>query len=220
MTFVVNHVYRFELGTSYTAVVAKLLEYARQFKEWRVDSEFIVDATGVGHPVIDDLRSVGLEPIAVTVHGGQKEQHDNQWDYSVPKRDLVGAAQLLLNKKLLEIVDQPLKETLEKELRSFQVDVSKGHDTYGNAESGPWRVAENDDIVFALSLACWRAHKVFKDDIRVSFGPVEIPRGDGDVTDPTKQSAFESAGSADKAFWDREHDENARARRDMFGKKR
>jgi hypothetical protein len=195
VTFIVNHVYRFELGTPYTVIEAKLIEYYTQFKAWGYDWDLIVDSTGVGRPVIDSLRSAGLKPIAVTVHGGVKEQHDTQWDYSVPKRDLVGAAQLLLGKKLLTIADQPLKETLEKELRSFQVDVSKGHDTYGNAESGPWRIAENDDIVFALSLACWRVHHVFRDDIRVPFGPVSVGRADDD-------EPFHSM------FWDREHKAN------------
>lgn len=143
----------------------------------------------------------------MTIHGYTNTHYD-KWAWHVPKRDLVSSAQLLLAKKLLKIADSPLKETLEKELMSFQVDVSKGHDTYGAAESGPWRLGKNDDIVLALSMACWWAQRQLARRGSATYGPVAISPEDHDEDSP-----FFSM------FWDRERRDNRefRQRRGLRG---
>jgi hypothetical protein len=194
----VNHVYRFDLGTPYPIIEAKLIEYAKQFIAWGVEWDIIIDSTGVGRPVTDSLIAAGLDPVAVIIHGGTNTYYD-KWSWKVPKRDLVSGAQVLLGKKLLKIADGPLKETLENELRSFEVDVSKGHDTYGAAESGPWRLGKNDDIVLALCLAYWRAKRQLKK--RITYAPVTVSSGDDDEDSPYHSM-----------FWDREHKESKKFR--------
>ena len=73
----------------------------------------------------------------------------NSW--SVPKRNLVSAAQVLLQQGRLKIAaGLPLAATLSQELADYQVRISQaGHDSY-SAPSG-----QHDDLLMALSLVCW-----------------------------------------------------------------
>ena len=59
------------------------------------NSTLVVDATGVGRPVVDMLYASGLNPIAVTITGGDSV-HLTDGIWRVPKRDLVGLLQVLL----------------------------------------------------------------------------------------------------------------------------
>lgn len=63
--------------------------------ELRGRSQLIVDATGVGRPVLDMLRSSELQPVAVTIHGGAKVQGSRRAP-RVPKRDLVNCVLVAL----------------------------------------------------------------------------------------------------------------------------
>jgi len=197
----VNHIGRAELGTPYPAIEAKLVEYAEQFDERNITHSLIVDATGVGRPIVDSLRAAGLKPVPVIVHGGNAVNYSNGY-FNVPKRDLVGSAQLLMAKKLLHIAkNAPLAQVLENELKSFVVDMSTGHDKYGAAESGSWRMNAHDDILFALSLACWyclRQHPITKPTL---FNPVVVSAADSDEDSPYYSQ-----------FWAREHEEIRRFR--------
>ena len=73
--------------------------------------------------------------------------------YRVPKRDLVSAAQVLLQSGRLKIASGlPEAETLKRELLNFRVkiDPKTAHDSYDH-----WRENEHDDLVLATALACW-----------------------------------------------------------------
>lgn len=116
----------------------------------------VVDQTGVGRPVVDMLREVGLYPIAVTITGGDSVSGEHP-EYRVPKRDLVTAVQVLLQSERLRIASS-LKEaqTLVNELLAFRVSINlkTGHDSYGN-DVGAWRENPHDDLVLATAIACW-----------------------------------------------------------------
>ena len=135
----VRYIERMPLGTPYPAVVDRVREIVQSDDLYR-DCALAVDATGVGAPVVDMLRAARLdcELIAVTITGGGKENAG-----SVPKRDLMAGVELLLEKGQLRIGRQ-LRESsrLSRELVSMRT----GKDS-----------AEHDDLVIALSLACWRA---------------------------------------------------------------
>jgi hypothetical protein len=146
---------RLPLGTSYQDIARHIKDRIHELEEdlgGRVT--LIVDATGVGRPVIDMLMEDGLKPVAVTVTAGHKVVVDDG-EYHVPKRDLVSAAKVMLGKEELKIADgTPYADVLVHELEVFQIKVNiAGHDTY----EAPWRVGEHDDLVFSLSLACWWA---------------------------------------------------------------
>ena len=69
--WVVRHLERMPLGTAYTAVTARVVELA-QHKALVGNCRLVVDATGVGMPVVDMLRAArpGCEIAAVLITGG------------------------------------------------------------------------------------------------------------------------------------------------------
>jgi hypothetical protein len=111
-------------------------------------SALAVDATGVGAAVVDLLRpKVRPAPFyAVTITGGDTPRRDgHRW--SIPKRDLIGAAVVAVQERRVKIPSvHPLAATLVEELLAYRVTISAaGHDTYGN----DWRQADHDDLVLA-----------------------------------------------------------------------
>jgi hypothetical protein len=114
-----------------------------------------VDATGVGAAVVDMLRRNGLTFDAVTITGGDTETQSGYDSYRVPKRDLVGNLQVLLQSGRLKIARSlEHAETLRAELLNFRVkvNVATAHDSYE-----AWREGDHDDLVLAAALAAWRA---------------------------------------------------------------
>ncbi len=49
----------------------------------------MIDAPGVGRPIVDQLRAAGLDPIAVTITAGKRATRRGGMWY-LPKRELVG----------------------------------------------------------------------------------------------------------------------------------
>ncbi len=169
-----RHLDRFALGTSYPSVVQQVKALAlapqlsrtvdsvsllaavgggmrRRREEIVVRPRLVVDATGVGRPVVDMLRVAGLEPIAITITGGDAVTFDG--GYRVPKRDLVSVMQVLLQSGRFKIASAlPYAQTLTSELLQFRVKINEltAHDSYG-----AFRDREHDDLVLAVAVACW-----------------------------------------------------------------
>ena len=101
--WVVRHLERMALGTPYTAVIGAVVEVARH-PALREDCRLVVDATGVGMPVVDMLRAArpGCEMTPVLITGGQGERFDGRV-WHVPKVDLLARLQGLLEQKRLRI---------------------------------------------------------------------------------------------------------------------
>lgn len=116
----------------------------------------VVDATGVGKPVLDALREGGVKPLTgVIITGGDAVSHGDGVK-RVPKRVLVSSLQVALQAKRLQIAESlPLAETLLSEFRAFKVKISlTGHARFGN-DVGAWREADHDDLVLATALGVW-----------------------------------------------------------------
>ena len=159
-----THVERLALGTSYQEVARHIEDLIREIKTVGPVT-LIVDATGVGRPVIDSLKEGGLNPVAVTVTGGLNVSYDPSSGWRVPKRDLVSAAKVMLGKKELKIAsDLPYKDTLITELQNYHVKINlaSGHDTYE-----AWRENIHDDLVFSLCLCCYWALRKKKDSFSI-----------------------------------------------------
>ncbi len=158
--YAARHLERLPTGTLYPAQVARIKALSERLKaETGQPPLLAVDQTGVGRPVVDMLRAAELQPVAVTITGGDAVTQEGR-DYRVPKRDLVSVVQVLLQSERLKIASS-LKEaqTLTSELLAFKVSISlKGHDSYGN-DVGPWRENPHDDLVLAVALACWYGEK-------------------------------------------------------------
>ena len=161
----VRHLHRFPLGTAYPSLVESTRDIVRR-PPLLGNVQLVIDATGVGRPVLDIFRkgNMGHGVVGVSIHGGDAVSQDPSISgYRVPKRDLVSNLQLLFQQRLLRIpTDLRESEILIQELRSFRVQISDaGHDSYG-----AWRSGEHDDMVLAVALAAWlgQRHRPFSTD--------------------------------------------------------
>jgi len=142
----IRHLERIPLGTPYPKVIERVTAIVEKLPS----PDLIVDATGLGRPVIDQMRETGLEPVPVTITGGRFMSFDgNMW--RVPKRallrPLVAASEtgrLKVAKGLREA------ETFQRELLAFQRRITaRGYSAFGG-------VGAHDDLVIAAALICWR----------------------------------------------------------------
>ena len=136
------------LGTPYPKIVDRVVAILGKLHK----PQLVIDATGVGRPVVDLFHERGIYGHAVTITGGDNFNQDGR-ELRVPKRDLVGAAQVLLQSGRLRIAEGlALTPILVKELQAFRVKISaNARDTYSAREG------EHDDLVLAVALACWSA---------------------------------------------------------------
>lgn len=150
----VRHLERFELGTPYPQIVGRVASLMRRTPLLHRRVALLVDKTGVGGAVVDMFNQSWLEPIAVTIHGGSTVSRDDQRrGYRVPKRDLVGSVQVLLQNRWLKVASGlPMAATLRTELANFRIkiDPRTAHDSYEH-----WREAAHDDLVLATAMPCW-----------------------------------------------------------------
>ena len=124
----------------------------------------VLDRTGVGEFVPGPFRDAGLNPIPMSITGGHRPTFN--WRSSayprtaisvraegtVPKRDLVGVLQVLLETDRLGFARAlPDLDVLIRELNNFRAKISlSGNDVYE-----AWREGDHDDTVLATALACW-----------------------------------------------------------------
>jgi hypothetical protein len=113
-----------------------------------------VDATGVGRPVVDMFQfgRVGCPVIPVTITGGAEVTKGERGGWNVPKKELVGTLQLLLQTRRLAVAAAlPHAATLRAELANFRVKVTAA----ATEVFGDWRAGAHDDLVLAVALAAW-----------------------------------------------------------------
>jgi hypothetical protein len=114
---------RMRLGTPYGRVVERIGELAA-LPVMAGKSSVVVDATGVGGPVVERLIEAELpcEVIPVTITGsGDAARRGRGW--SVPKADLMSGLQVMLQEKELRIArDLPLGAELRRELLQIRAE--------------------------------------------------------------------------------------------------
>jgi len=173
-----RHLERYPLRTPYPEMVARVAALVEdpQLRSTHLDSflgrrileepELLVDATGVGRPVMDLFKERGLRYKAITITGGNKVT-GIAGDYGVPKRDLIGALEVPFHSGRLKVAaGLRLWETLRTELQTFRrkVSLTTGMDTYEH-----WRESDHDDLVLAAALACWGAERKLQGATVYSF---------------------------------------------------
>jgi hypothetical protein len=151
----VRHLERYELGTKYTQIADSVLSLLQRepFRRRLYYTKLIIDKTGVGRPTMDIFTERGLNPVGVTIHGGDKVTMEDAMNFRVPKRDLVASVQTLLQNGNLKVAaGLPEAATLRRELQNFRVtiDPKTAHDSYSH-----WREGDHDDLVLSVALACW-----------------------------------------------------------------
>lgn len=144
---------RLKLGTTYPEVVRRVRDIVLSWELYG-RATVMMDATGVGAPVVDLFRGMelgcGLVPVIIT--GGEKAtQEGGVW--RVPKRELISGLEVMFQEERLRIAKKmELAGTLVKELLALEARLSRtGHESFG-----VWREGEHDDLVLAVALACWR----------------------------------------------------------------
>lgn len=148
-----RHLERIPLGTPYPRVLDRCQAWLKH-PELAEEAVFLLDYTGVGHPVYDFARDRGMAPIGINIHGGRELVATPQ-GYNVPKRDLVSITLMMFESGRLELSDKdPFTPVLRQELINFSMKIKAG----GKTSYEAWREGEHDDLVLALAIACWYAH--------------------------------------------------------------
>ncbi len=141
----VRHLERLPLGTPYPKVVERIADLVDKLP----GAALVVDATGVGRAVLDQMRESGLEPIPVTITAGRFTSFDGD-HWRVPKQALLRPLVAATEGGWLKVAkDLPEAEALQVELQAFQRRITEqGNNTFEG-------VGEHDDLVIAVALACW-----------------------------------------------------------------
>lgn len=173
-------VHRFErlpLGTSYPLVAQRLRDIltgiqarlADEKRLRRTEVRLVVDATGVGQPVVDlladdldDVEHVTLTPVWFTsadsitgrVSGGEVK---------LGKPWFVSYLQALLQTGRIRLPDRPETADLAQELLDYEVRVTES----ANLVAGAFKTGSHDDLVTAVGLACLDDPRMG----RVEYGP-------------------------------------------------
>jgi hypothetical protein len=155
---------RFALGTAYAAIVESVSALLGRAPLNGPKTKLLVDATGVGMPVVEMFRRAGMKPVAVIMTAGATATCVDAYRWHVPKRELVSALQLPLQAGRLKVSGRLAEAaTLQREMLSFRVRITAAaNDTYA-----AWREGEHDDTVLAVALATWAGEALRKRQLRV-----------------------------------------------------
>lgn len=145
-----RHLERPALRTPYPDIVDRIKEImAAPALEGK--AILVVDATGVGRPVLDMMRREGLSPIGITITGGKSAAASDD-GYHIPKLDLAMALQVLFGSSRLKIAKgMALTEPFIKEMEAFQAKIKAN----GTASYEAWRESDHDDLVLSVAMAAW-----------------------------------------------------------------
>ncbi|WP_020473438.1 hypothetical protein [Zavarzinella formosa] len=117
----------------------------------------ITDQTAVGAQVVglfsQVIRSGWVKPVIITNGTGEMVESSVFGLVSVPKKDLVGSLQLVLQGRRLKIPSGlPHAELLLQELNSFRAKI-----ILATTADMDWRERPHDDLVLAAAPAVWHA---------------------------------------------------------------
>ncbi len=184
--YVVRFLEEYELGIHYPEQIDRMK--ATLSHEAFRGSLVAADYTGVGRPVIQMMKKQrvhpGLKPILIT-SGNASTVDKESGGYHVPKRDLVGTLQILLQADLLHWHPK-LKDAakLAKQLQAFKVRITRAKNETFGAEG-----RDQDDIVLAVALACWMGENVGAGDVSGIILPGD---GKGSVVASAPRGVFET----------------------------
>lgn len=149
-----RHLQRLPLGMPYPEVAAQVAAVVEGLVRRGITRpRIMVDATGVGGPVVDILRERlgrhARDLIAATfTHGGRYSQDDSARLATVGKAYLVSRLQALLQTSRLKLPQTAEAEQLARELQNYEIRI----DDDANDRYGAFRTGTHDDLVTALGL--------------------------------------------------------------------
>ena len=156
------HLERLPLDASYAVAIERVQRILEEVKDKEQDSwrggprtDVVVDITGTGRAVGNLMEKAGLRPIFVTMTGGNAESGAYD-DWRIGKASLIGNLLTLFQNPDIRFKvagSLPLAGKLEEELQRFSLKPV----TLNSNDPEAWRENPDDDLVFALALATWRA---------------------------------------------------------------
>jgi hypothetical protein len=151
--YAVRHLTRFPPGTPYSQMIDVI---RRTFVDAKIpDAELIVDQTAVGRSVYEQFwrAELGGGARGLTNTAGHGSDVDDRGGWLVPKKDLVGTMQLLLQDRRIKVADSlEHAATLVSELQQFQIKT-----VTLSPDALEWRERPHDDLVLAVAIAVWAA---------------------------------------------------------------
>ncbi len=152
MEYHLRHLERFQPGTQYQAIIESVAE--RTDEPPLKGSPIILDVTAVGRQIVDRMYKSLKRVLPIVIGAGHVPQWVERIGEMVPKKELVTGLQLALQSRRLKVApDLPDADLLASELSNFRLQKV----SINEADAAEWRVNRNDDLVFALALACWHA---------------------------------------------------------------
>lgn len=141
------------LKTQYPEIIARA---AYILDSMRHNAHFLVDATGVGNPVVQMMQH--LNPIPIVIVSGHTVNQRETGGYNVPKREIVTSLQAVMHGRRLQIAKGlDHIEQLKKEILGFKMKVR-------DSGSIGWEAASertHDDIVMSLGVNVWYNEKMY-----------------------------------------------------------
>ena len=151
------NVYRYPRGTAYPEIYRSVQSVMRQLPARERKSDLLVDKTGVGAPVVDAMREMNMQPIAVSITGGRVANMNDSANFTVPKFMLASVLDICLAEERMEITEQAGgSAALRAELQGFHAKIKPS----GHESLEAWREGVHDDLVLAVALAAWRAENL------------------------------------------------------------
>ena len=139
----VGHLKRFKLGTD-TPEIISFVSNLMMTKSLRGQTGLIVDASGIGLPIVKEMRRCGLNPVPVTITASGRLTLNR-----VAKRDLMSALRLRFERGQIRIpASIKLRDELLEEFNNFTVEFShKGNPIFSSPAGA------HNDLIIALALA-------------------------------------------------------------------
>jgi hypothetical protein len=148
---VIRYLERLPLGTPYPDVAQRIARVAEGVcRRTGAMPTLYIDATGVGTPVVDELRRAGVRARLWAVyftHGDRRSETGRE--VHLGKAWLVSHLQALLQGARLHLPKTTESDALARELQDYEIKIDQNaNDTYG-----AFKVGTHDDLVTALGLA-------------------------------------------------------------------
>jgi len=153
-SYVVRHLQRFELHTSYPDIVTRVCALLQRPELQGYPVTLLLDVTGVGRGILDMFRAAQVRPKAVTIHGGQATTMQGH-AYHVSKRDLVYSLTSLSQARPVRLAlgeRLPFAAAVRQEMQTF---TAKIHPETAHESFSAWREQAHDDLLLALALCTW-----------------------------------------------------------------
>ena len=148
--YLVRHLERLPLGTPYPAVAERLRAVVAGVRQRGAGSLTVYcDATGLGQPLVDMLKAVGVRVTPVYFTHGDRRVEQQDRSISLGKAFLVSRMQVLLQSGCILLPRTPEAEALAGELLDYEIRVAQD----ANERYGAFKTGAHDDLVTALGLA-------------------------------------------------------------------